>query len=565
MRQTAFLSLLLWPSLALAQSARDPIPLETIARPPGAARRAPRAARALPRPKLVVLLVADQFRLEYLTRFGADFGEGGLRRLLREGAVFDGHYGQQNTYTGPGHAVIASGSYAYLNGIMQNKWWNRAAGRSEAMLFDDKAKLLAGETSPEDETSPRNFYGTTIGDELKLASPQSKVVSLALKDRGAILLGGRAGAAYFQSEVTGEMISSTYYMPALPEWVRAFNARRLPDAAFGKTWDRLLPAERYVGRDDVPYEGDVKGLGRTFPHKITGKLARPGPAFYEVFGYTPFGLDLTFEFARAAMDGERLGQRGVTDLLGVSVTPTDYVGHAFGPYSQETHDMVVRLDRAVEKFLGELERRFKPGEVLVVFTADHGATPVPEWSAERHVHAHRVKKAQLKAAVDKALSARFGEGKWVIALEDPSIYLDQKLIADKKLEVAEVERAAGEAALGVPGILGYHTRTQILSGWLPPTESARAVARSYVPTRSGDVVLVQAPFSFWGKYGEKDWGGTHGSSYRYDTDVPLVFWGRPFPAGRHGEAEMVDLAATVARVLGLQLPAACEGHPLFLP
>jgi predicted AlkP superfamily pyrophosphatase or phosphodiesterase len=550
-----------------AQSARDPIPLDTIAKPraggaaPALRRNTPAAAGAAP--KLVVILVADQFRADYLRRFGADFGRGGFARLLREGAVFQGHYGQQNTYTGPGHALIASGSYAYVNGIMQNKWWNNRAHRSEAMLHDPEAKLLHGETTAEDETSPRNFWGSTIGDELRLASPESRVVAVALKDRGAIMLGGRTGKAYFQSETTGDMTSSTYYGTALPAWATAWNDRRPADAFFGKTWDRLLPPARYPETDDVATEAGGKGLGRTFPHKVTGKLAKPGPDYFTDLQHTPFGLDLTFDFVRAALDGEKLGKRGVTDLLGISITPTDIAGHAFGAYSQEVHDLVVRLDRAIEAFLADLDHRFAAGEVVLVFTADHGAVPIPEQSAAKGLTAARLKKAAIKDAVDKALQARFGAGAWVLALEDPSLYLDRALIAAKKLDPAEVERVAGEAVLGLPGVLGYHTRTQLQNGWLPPTELARAVARSYVPTRSGDVVIVQAPFSFWGKYAEKDAGATHGSFFRYDTDVPLVFVGKPFRPGNYGDAEMVDLAPTLTELLGVARPAACEGRPLF--
>jgi len=292
------------------------------------------------------------------------------------------------------------------------------------------------------------------------------------------------------------------------------------------------------------------------------KLAAPGPDFYADLQHTPFGLDLTFDFARAALEGEELGKRGVTDLLGISITPTDIAGHAFGPRSQEVHDLVVRLDRALEAFLADLDRRFRPGEVVVVFTADHGAVPIPEQSLAAGFDATRLRKATIKEAVNKALGARFGAGEWVVGLEDPSVYLDHALIEKGKLDAAEVERVAGEAALALPGIIGYHTRSALVRGWLPPTELARAVARSYFPARSGDIILVQAPFSFWGKYAEKDWGSSHGSAYHYDADVPLVFAGKPFRPGAYGEAEMVDLAATLSEVLGIPRPAACEGHAL---
>lgn len=545
------------------QTAHDPIPLSGGAAGRAAPARRGRPASAADVPRLVVLIVADQFREDYLHRFEADFAAGGFKRLLRDGAVFRGHYSQQNTYTGPDHALIASGSYGYVNGIVQNKWWNPRARRSEAMLYDPEAKLLEGDTAPEDETSPRNFMGSTIGDELLMASPASRVVALALKDRGAILLGGRLGKAYFQSDATGAMSSSTYYGPSLPTWVAAWNARKPADGFFGKSWERLLPADRYPEPDDGLNEGGGKGLGRTFPHKVTGKLEKPGPDFYADLQHTPFGVDLTFDFARAALDGEKLGQRGVTDLLAISVSPTDIGGHAFGPRSQEVHDLVVRLDRALGAFLVDLDRRFRPGEVLVAFTADHGAVPIPEQSAAAGLEAARLRKAKIKEAVNKALAARFGAGEWVVGLEDPSIYLDRALVEKGKLNPEEVERVAGEAALALPGIIGYHTRTQLRNGWLPPTELARAVARSYFPARSGDVILVQAPFSFWGKYAEKDWGSSHGTPYHYDADVPLVLVGKPFRSGRYGEADMVDLAATLSEALRIPRPAACEGHPLM--
>lgn len=514
-------------------------------------------------PKLVVLLVADQFRAENLRRYAPYLAPGGFARLVQRGAVATGHYGQQNTYTGPGHAMIATGSYGYLSGVTQNKFWNRRTGRSEAMMFDPDAQVLGDkEGGPEEETSPRNLFGSTLGDQLRLARPDAKVVSVALKGRGSILLGGHLGAAYFFSDQTGTMTTSTYYMKDLPEWAKRWNARKVADGVFGKSWDRLLPEKDYGARDDQPMEMDVKGLGRTFPHVVNGKLKSPGPAFYEALTHTAFGLDLQMDFALAALEGEALGRRGVTDVLGISVSSTDLVGHAFGPDSQEYQDIVLRLDRAVAALQGELDKRFRPGEVLLLFTADHGAVSAPEWLAAQKIAAGRIKKATIKQAVNKALSDRFGvAGEWVLAAEDPSLYIDDKLVQKAKASQEEVEEVAGRAALTLPGVIGYFTRTQLLRGWLPPTEAARAVSRSYSPLRGGEVVLVTAPFYFWGKYGEKDQGSTHGSFYRYDTDVPVIFSGPWFQPGQHGIIEMVDVAATVAHVLGITPPAACEGRP----
>jgi hypothetical protein len=482
--------------------------------------------------------------------------------LLDQGALFQGRYRHQSTYTGPGHVLLATGSYGYVSGMAQNRWYNRAAKRSEAMFFDPGATLLSGETTPDSETSPRNMLGSTVGDELRLASPSSKVIALALKDRGALALAGRTGTAYFLSESTGHVTTSTYYMRELPPWVADLNARKVVDAAFGKTWDRLLPADRYAEIDDDKHELDVKGLGRSFPKPVTGGLDRPGPDFYRAFQHTPHGLDFTFELARAAVEHEALGTRGLTDLLGISISTTDRVGHAHGPSSQEQHDLVVRTDRALESFLADLERRFRPGELVVVFTSDHGAVPGPEWSAERGLTAHRLKKSAVKEAINQALSARFGPGQWVVALEDPSVYLDHDTINSRKLDHALVQQVAGEATLSLPGILGFHTRTQLLNGWLPPTELAASVARSFSPKHGGDLLLVQAPFSFWGRYAERPTGASHGSPYRYDSDVPLILWGAPFRPGFHGETDMVNLAATLSHVLGVSAPAACEGRVL---
>lgn len=531
---------------------------------PGQALAAPAAKPGLTAPKLVLLLVADQFRADNLARYSSLFVEGGLKRLLRQGAFAIGRYGQQNTYTGPGHALIATGSYGYLNGITQNKFWNRQSGKAESMLYDPQATILGEkELSLDDDSSPRNLVGSTVFDELRLTSRDSRVLGVALKARGAILLGGHLGRAYFFSDQTGEFTTSTFYAKDLPDWVKDWNKKKLADAGFNKPWERLLPAESYPTPDDSPYEADLKGLGRVFPHSVNGKLQAPGPAFYETISYVPLGLDLTMDFVRAALAGEQLGKRGVTDVLAVSVSTTDLAGHLFGPLSHEYQDMVLRLDRAIAALLADLDKQYKPGEVMVMFTADHGAAPIPDEIAQRNMFATRVKKPSIKEKINKALSEHFGvAGDWVVALEDPSVYLSAKLIAQAKADPAVVEEVAGRAALELPGMLGYYTRTQLLRGWLPPTDAALAVSRSYFPIRGGEVVLVSAPFCFWGKYGDKELGTSHGSFYRYDTDVPIIFNGPWFVPGDYGVVDMVDFAATLSYVLRTTPPAAAAGRPL---
>jgi predicted AlkP superfamily pyrophosphatase or phosphodiesterase len=531
--------------------------------PAGAA--AGRAERRPPR--LVVILVIDQFRQDFLTRCAPFFGTGGFRRLMEQGANFTGaHYGHAATYTGPGHACIVTGTYGYKNGILANYWYNRERRQREAMIYDPDSQLLDGETTTSDETSPRNLIGTTLGDQMRLANGgQSRVIALSDKDRAAQLLGGKMGKAYWFSERRGEMSSSSFYGRQVPSWLRDFNARRLPDAAFNKSWERLLPesAYRISRRGDFPNAGDPKGLGRSFPHPVNGKLSAPGPDFYSAFTYTPWANDYQFAAARAAIEGEGLGRDEYPDLLALSLTAQDYVGHEYGPESQEAQDLVVRTDRQLAEFLDYLTRRFAPQDLLIAFTADHGGAPIPEYLASLGVDAGRIRRTDLQAAVERALDERFGAADWVLLAEDPNLYLNREEMARRKLAPAEVERAAGEAALGVRGINQYFTRTALMDGATGATPLARQVARSFHPERSGDVVLVTRPFYFWGRYGLLDSGTTHGSPYAYDTHVPLILFGAGIRPGTYANpVEVADLAATLATLLQINPPSGTDGRPL---
>lgn len=540
------------------------------------------------RPKLVVAIVIDQFRADYLTRFAHLFGETGFKRLAARGASWTGHYGQYATYTGPGHALILSGSYPYINGISTNKFFNQDTQRSEAMVFDSESEILGvKKTDPDMDVSPRSFIGTTVGDELALATArQSRTISLATKGRGAILLGGRLGKSYFMNDDTGEMTTSTYYASVLPNWVVGWNTKKLADASFGKPWERTLPEAAYAisGPDDAKAEGDSKGLGKTFPHKVNGKLTAPGPDYYEAFVQTPFANDYELDFAKAAVENEQLGARGVTDLLAISLSAIDLAGHTFGPSSQEVEDLVVRLDGQLGVFLDWIYGRLGEQNVVVLVTADHGATPVPEQMAALGFEAGRIKKKTIGEVIETALTARFGAPgaagatagpgakdkpavpakdakveKWVVALEDPHIFLNRAAITARKLDPQEVEQVAGAAAATLKGFGGYFTRAQLLQGSVPQTPLGMAILRSYHAPRGGDVVMWTLPFYFWGKYGEKDVGSTHGTFYRYDSEVPVLLAGPGIKQGKYGVREMVDIAPTLSLLLGITAPAASEG------
>ncbi len=525
----------------------------------------PLVARAAPptQPRLVVVLVVDQFAYEGMQRMRRHFGKDGLGRLLAEGAVFtETYYSHQNTYTGPGHAAIASGAYAHLNGIVANKYFDRAKKKSVMVFADPAHPILDAPAAPEDEPSPANLICESLGDQLRLGTGmRSRVVALALKDRGAVPLGGKLGESFWFSEITGKMTTSTYYAKELPTWVKQFNERKIPDSSFGKTWTRTLPANAYLGPDDAPWEEDLNGLGRTFPHPVNGKLDRPGPTFYAAFAASPFGLDYTVAFAKAAVEAEGLGRREVPDMLAVSFSSYDYTGHAFGPDSQEQQDMTVRVDRAIGELLGALEKTVGGRQNLLVgFIADHGATPVPEYLASLGIPAGRIKKAAIKGTIDADLGARFGPGEWVVGLDDPNVYLNDALIAEKKLDAAAVQEAAGRAIMKIPGFLTFFTRARLLQGAVEDTALGRAAQLSFFPERSGDLVLVTRPHFFWGKYGERSAGSTHGSPYRYDSHVPMIFWGAGIRPGVFADrADPVDFPSTLANLLGSDPPACAEG------
>ena len=520
------------------------------------------------RPRLLVVIVIDQFRYDNLTRFRDLFDPqaGAFGRFRSKGAFFaNAHYEHATTYTGPGHAHILSGGYSYLTGIVGNRWFDRASGRLVAAAGDPDSHFVGAPGDESEGTSPRNFIGTTLGDELILNSQgRSKVVTVALKSRSATLLGGKLGKAYWFNEQAGGFETSTYYAKALPDWVVAWNKKRVADQYFGKVWTPLVPESAFAraSEDDFPQEGDVGGLGRTFPHKLTGKLEAPGEVYYDALAKTPFGNDLVLEFARAALDAEGLGRDETPDLLAVSLSANDEVGHTFGPYSREVLDMTVRTDRQLGAFLRYLDRK-APGYTAVL-TADHGATPIPEYSARLGIDAHRIKKQTLKDAIEKALDDKFGEGDWVLALEDPSVYLDLKLIAERKLDPTVVEDATAEALSRVPGILRGYTRTQLMRGLGGTTAIDRAFQLVFHPSRSGDVLILMSPYSFWGsRYAELDYGDSHGSPYDYDTHVPLALMGPGVVPGIYQEnVAVADLAPTLAALLEVNSPPVAEGRVL---
>jgi hypothetical protein len=572
-----------------------------------------------PPPRLVVLISIDQFRGDYLTRFadlflpaGAAAGQGGkagklggFRYLMERGAYFtDAHHDHFPLFTGPGHAVLLTGALPYKSGIVGNGWYDRELGRRRYCVEDEASPLVgtaAGATgsggtasggaagagavgavpggSPRPGISPATLRVDTVGDELKMATGgRAKVWGLALKDRAAVLMAGRLadGALWFDEE-SGAWISSRYYLPdgALPAWVAAWNARRRVDAWFGKKWTLSVPtsALERLWTPGSRWANDPWALGTGFPHLVNGGSGgsggsggngggtRPGKDFYSAFATTPFGNDYTLDTARELVRREGLGRRDVPDVLAINLSSNDYIGHAFGPDSPEVLDVTVRTDRQLAGFFEFLDQAVPGGlgRVLLAVTADHGVAPIPGAAREGKLPAGAYDEAMVEAAAERALAAAFGPGKWVTALVEANLYLDLAALDAHQVKHAAAEETAAAAIARLPGIYAAYGRTSILEGRLPPTDVALRVARGFHPKVSGDVVLVSEPFWVPGKLS----GTTHGSPYAYDTQVPLLLAGPGIRAGRHAQrVSTLDLAPTLADLLGVLQPAGCEGRVL---
>jgi len=490
------------------------------------------AARPTPapvpaRPKLVLAVAIDQFRYDYLTRFRSEY-TGGLRRLLDQGAVFTrARFQHFPTVTAIGHSTYLSGALPAVSGIIGNDWYDRATGRSVTSVSDPAEKIVGGAG---EGASPRRMLVSTVGDELKIATAsKSKVIGLSLKDRSAILPAGHmADLVLWYDAQTGRFVTSTFYAAVLPDWVARLNDERKADAYRGVSW---------------------KG----------GELPREaGPALYGAVYGSPFGNDLLEALAERAVEAERLGQRGETDLLTLSFSSNDAVGHDKGPDSPEVRDISVRTDAALGRFFSYLDARIGMRNVLVTLTADHGVAPLPEVEAARRMPGGRLPAGTVRDAVQASLVQRFGEGQWVVSPSDHSIYIDRKLVAAKKLDLDQVQDAAKEAAEGLPHVLRAYTLHELLSGSVSDDPVGRDLANSVSAQRTGDVEVLLEPYWMFAAKGT-----THGSVFGYDTHVPVIFMGAGIRPGTYRRDITVnDVAPTLAEILGVETPSGAAGRVL---
>jgi len=488
------------------------------------------------RPKLVIAITVDQFRYDYLTKF-RDKYNGGLARLLNQGAVFtNAFYEHYPTVTAIGHSTYLTGATPSVSGIIANEWYDRATGKTVTSVEDDKAVMLGGEGRAGKAASPRRLLVSTVGDELKMAGRGSKVIGISVKDRSAILPAGHmANGAYWFDPASGNFVSSTYYFSALPAWVNDFNHTRFADKFVSAVW--------------TPVEG-----GSPF----RTMAAKADKDYWTSLEKTPYANDIVHKFAEAALIGEQLGKRDTTDVLAVSFSANDFIGHDMGPEHPQVRDVSIRTDRVLADFFKFVDTQVGMRNVLVVFTADHGVAPSPEATKAERMPGGRIVVKQMTAAIEKRLSEKFGEGKWV-ASGDYSVYLNQALIKEKNLSPDAVAEEAAAAYREYPHIFRVYTKKQMMHGAVAGDVFDKRVLNGFNQERGADVVIVQEPY--WLMGGTK--GSTHGTPYSYDAHVPVIFLGDWVKPGRYHRRIMVnDIAPTLATILDVETPGGAVGRAL---
>ncbi|MFD0862738.1 alkaline phosphatase PafA [Sungkyunkwania multivorans] len=512
------------------------------------------------RPKLVVGIVVDQMRYDYLTRFWHRYGDDGFKRMIDEGYNFkNNHYNYVPTYTGPGHASVFTGTTPANHGIISNDWYSKAEGKM-VYCSSDPNVIPVGTTSSAGKMSPMRMKTTTVADQNRLHTQfKGKTIGIAIKDRGAIMPAGHsANAAYwFHGKNEGVFISSSFYMEKLPEWVQKFNASKKIDT-YMKPWETLYDISSYdeSGADDNSYEGVFKGeKSPVFPHDLP-KYA-PFNGNYDIIKATPFGNSLTTDFALAAIDGESLGADEVTDFLTLSFSSTDYVGHQYGVNSKEVEDTYLRLDKDLERLFNYLDIKVGKDAYTVFLTADHGAVHVPGYLQSKRIPSGYVG-GGMKQKLNKALQDKYGKNDFIRNISNKQIFFDRAKLKLAKVEVDDVSAFVASQLVDFPQVDKVFTSKQMRETQYE-NGIAALVQRGYNQKRSGDVLIVFDPAVI----SHSRTGSTHGSGLRYDTHVPLLFFGKGINRGSTTTYSAIeDIAPTIAALIGTAFPNGATGKVL---
>jgi predicted AlkP superfamily pyrophosphatase or phosphodiesterase len=523
--------------------------------------------------RLVLQITVDGLRGDLLERYRAGFGEGGFNRLLEHGAVYtDAHYQHANTETIVGHATLATGTFPSLHGMVGNVWFDREAGELAYNIEDPDSPLLP---TREEETdgaqvdpaqkksrtggrSPRVLLAPTIGDTMSAYfAGRSKVFGVSGKDRSAVAMAGRTGKAFWFSTNTGDMVTSRYYYEDYPGWAREWNARRKAESHAGKSWSLLNDASRYLlaDQDDRPYEADLGGYGRVFPHpfgQAEDKL------FHTRILVSPVGDRLLADFSKALITGEKLGQDEVPDYLSVSFSGVDAVNHFFGPSSLENEDTVIQLDRTLADLLAFVDEKVGLEHTLIVLSADHGMADMPEYMSELGYQVGRLDLTDLETTANE-VGKTFGVGEVVRLFYRPYLYLDEEKMMAAGADATEVARAIADALTALDGV-ALAVATADLDDLNGHPLLAQIRNNQHV-SRSGDIYIAQEPY--WFLFEKGPVRVMHGSPWRFDTHVPIVFVAAGVEARHvHRPVHPVDVAPTIAALLGMSPPASARGTVL---
>lgn len=492
-------------------------------------------------PKLVVVITIDQFRGDYLERYRHEFGDSGFRLFLDHGAYFPNcHYDYANTRTAPGHATLFTGAYSNGHGIADNEWFDPQKKRMVTSVEDDATKLV-GVAGSQTGASPHSLLADTIADELKLATQgKSRVFGISLKDRAAVLPAGFSGdAAYWIEPKSGAWITSTYYRNDLPPWVQNFNSTQT-----AKYWDKEWKDSQGV-------------VLRSTAHRKEKNGSEAG--FFEVVGSTSFGNEYELAFAKELVLYENVGRGPATDLLSISLSPNDMLGHAVGPDSPEIHQMALDLDHQLADFFNFLGHQIGLADVWIALSADHGVSPLPDQAKSLHIPAANLGAGKLQDEINRELTAKFSPGHpaTYVKLDYPLAWLDEDPFMAARLKEHDAENAVGEAMKHV-GLRDFYTKSQLAEGEVPDTELGHKYLNSYSPEGSWYVMGVPDIYTVGSARGTD-----HASPYNYDTHVPLAFYGLPFQPGTYrNSVEPVDLASTLASLLGINAPTHSVGRVL---
>lgn len=504
------------------------------------------------KPKLVVGIVIDQMRYDFLYRYYDSYSEKGFKRLLKEGFnCKNNHYHYATTYTGPGHAAIYTGSIPAINGIVGNEWYE-LSGKLTYVVEDSLVQSI-GTNGTAGKMSPRNMLTTTITDQLRFATQfRSKVIGVAIKDRGAILPAGHtANAAYWYESQTGNWISSTYYMQDLPEWVKKFNQSGRAKQLL-QIWQLAQSSYKNAEEDLQTYERALEGeKSAVFPHQINS---------FSLLASSPWGNTLTKEFALEAIRNEKLGKGSETDFLCISFSSTDIAGHSFGPFSVENQDMYVRLDQEIGDILTFLDKEFGKDNYLLFLTADHGIADVAGFAQKNKIPAGSASGSDHLQILQESIEKKFGQGKWILYTENQQLYLNHSLLEQKKVSVKEIYEVVQKTLLRQPEVYSVVNLWDNEIEQSLPDYYASMVKNMYHPKRCGEIMILLKPAWYYG-FGKG--GTTHGTFYNYDTHVPLLWFGWKTPIGETSKrTHIADIAPTIATMLNLLEPNGCIGNPI---